>query len=152
VLSVAAHTSNRQAQSIINQQTERYHASQPSSGTPYQSQGFGVNDLRDLAVKYNPSTSPYSLRVQQTIKSAKGVVSAQQTLQRENQTYAKSLFHYSQEQAGPGLEDVQDITDRLAFLEFKQGELHAEYATKLEQARAALKDIRNYEQKLEPNR
>lgn len=70
---------------------------------------------------------------------------------RFKQALATQLYQWSQDTQSPVKQqasDFEDVSDRLAWMTFKQGEIMQAYATKLESARAALKDIRNFEQKL----
>lgn len=89
-------------------------------------------------MQYNPSQPQDTLKLQLAIKASAGVVRAEETLARELQLFSKNLFIWSKEEKG---HDLVDVTDRLAFFMYKQGELQQQAATAQQQARSAIKDI-----------
>ena len=82
--------------------------------------------------------SPHTLKLQLAITTGRGVVSDQEATSRETKSFSKAMLEWGQAQTA----EVKDVTDRLAWLEYKQAEVHAEYARSLEQSRSALKDLR----------
>ncbi|BGP17418.1 hypothetical protein JCM10213_003299 [Rhodosporidiobolus nylandii] len=106
------------------------------------------HQLRQQAVRINPSQLQETLQLQLTIKALAGVVQDVNSLAREEQVFSKQLYTWSKEEAA----DIADISDRIALFHFKQSEIEAEAAVKVEQSRALLKDIRNFENDLVPRR
>lgn len=96
--------------------------------------------LRQQAVRINPSQNSETLQLQLTVKALSGVVQDEKALAREEQIFSKQLYTWSKEQGEKGA-DIVDIGDRLAFLVFKRSELELEAAAKIEQSRSLLKDI-----------
>ncbi|GAA5890169.1 hypothetical protein JCM6882_009247 [Rhodosporidiobolus microsporus] len=105
--------------------------------------------IRQGAVLLNPNQLAETRNLQLAIKAYSGVVHDYQALSREGQVFSKALFTWSKEDKGA---DIVDVCDRLSFLQFKTAELQLEAAGKLEQSRAILKDIRNFENDLVPRR
>ncbi|GAA5994280.1 hypothetical protein JCM11641_006395 [Rhodosporidiobolus odoratus] len=107
------------------------------------------HQLRQQAVLLNPSQLQETRQFQLAIKSYAGVVQDHVALAREGQVFSKQLFLWSKDDKD---QDVVDICDRIAFIQFKTSELEAEAVAKLEESRAKLKDIRNFENDLVPRR
>ena len=72
---------------------------------------------------------------------------SRQAAARESKSLSKAVYHWAQDQN----EELKDVSDRLAYLTYQQGEAENEYAKASEQARSALKDLRNFESKLNPS-
>ncbi|KAK4049556.1 lipid-binding protein [Microbotryomycetes sp. JL201] len=90
-----------------------------------------------------------TLKINLAIKSGSAVVSDYEALSRETTTYSKQLFLWGQESHG---NDLKDVSDRLAWIEFETAKLYKAHAQRIDQARSALKDVRNYENDLVPKR
>ncbi|KAL0951102.1 hypothetical protein HGRIS_007839 [Hohenbuehelia grisea] len=100
--------------------------------------------LRAFQQQYSSSTLP----VQKIITSAKGVAIDFDSVSRDAKGQSKEMYTWGQ---GEG-EDLKDVTDRLAYLNFVQGSLAASLAQKLDAARAPLKALRDAESALTPRR
>ncbi|KAK4047361.1 lipid-binding protein [Microbotryomycetes sp. JL221] len=90
-----------------------------------------------------------TLKISLAIKSGSAVVSDFEALSRETTSYSKSLYLWGQESQG---NDLKDVSDRLAWIEFETGRLFKNHAQRIDQARSALKDVRNYENDIVPKR
>ncbi|GAA5849001.1 hypothetical protein JCM8547_006409 [Rhodosporidiobolus lusitaniae] len=115
----------------------------PMSGLSHQ--------LRQQTARLDPRQNAETLNIHLLIKAASGVVHDHTALAREEQLFSKQLFTWSSkdlENEG----DLVDICDRAAFLQYKNSELQLDAAAKLEQSRAVMKDIRNFENDLVPRR
>lgn len=104
---------------------------------------------RQQAVQYNPNQPQDTLKLQLAIKSSAAAVRDMESLGRDLQHTSKDLYLWGQAEQG---KDLQDVSDRLAFLVFKTGELQKQSALACAQARSAMKDIRNFENELVPRR
>ncbi|POY72156.1 hypothetical protein BMF94_4793 [Rhodotorula taiwanensis] len=104
---------------------------------------------RQQTAKLDPRQHAETLQLQLLVKSLSGVVQDRTSLSREQETYAKNLFLWSKDDKG---DDLVDICDRLAFLEYQTSEVEKDAAKKLEESRTLLKDIRNFENDLVPRR
>lgn len=87
---------------------------------------------------------------------------------RESKTFSKHLVNWGDSHDKSTAADIKDVTDRLAWMQYTAGEIQEGYAKvclsrvsasmshsfyqSLEQARQALKDVRNYENKLGPSK
>ena len=85
-------------------------------------------------------------------------------------SYSKQLYAWGEDQSSANAADIKDVTDRFSWMLWQTGELQNAYATvcsafqlsllrrlksciqSLEQARTGLKDIRNFEAKLQGSR
>ncbi|GAA5893531.1 hypothetical protein JCM5296_007482 [Sporobolomyces johnsonii] len=90
-----------------------------------------------------------TLQLQLLIKSLSGVRADYDALARETARASKQLFLWSKDDRDA---DITDVGDRAAFLIYKTSELEQEAAAKIEQSRAPLKDIRNFENDLATRR
>ncbi|GAA5949524.1 hypothetical protein JCM21900_000250 [Sporobolomyces salmonicolor] len=90
-----------------------------------------------------------TLQLQLLIKSLSGVRAEYDALARETARASKQLFLWSKDDRDA---DITDVSDRAAFLVYKTSELEQEAADKVEQSRAPLKDIRNFENDLATRR
>ncbi|KAK0465121.1 Eisosome component PIL1-domain-containing protein [Desarmillaria tabescens] len=99
--------------------------------------------LRSLGQQYS-STSP----VQKIITIEKGVAIDFDSVSRDSKAQSKELYTWGQSE----LDDLKDVTDRLAYLNFVQGSLASSIAVKLDAARAPLKQLRDAEVALTPRR
>lgn len=83
--------------------------------------------------------------------ATRSLIGSVNSLSSAGQRYAKSLVDWSQEPGlvkGPAADELADVIDRLAGVEYLAAEVLQEYATALGQARTGLKDIREYEHQL----
>ncbi|KAG6842608.1 hypothetical protein C0991_000134 [Blastosporella zonata] len=101
------------------------------------------NQLRAFGQQYT-STTP----VQKIITIEKSVAIDFDSLARDAKSQSKELYTWGQ--AEP--EDLKDVTDRLAYLNFVQGSLATSLAIKLDAARAPLKALRDAETAIAPRR
>ncbi|KAF9465078.1 Eisosome component PIL1-domain-containing protein [Collybia nuda] len=106
---------------------------------------FGAiqNQLRAFGQQY-ASTTP----VQKIITSEKSVAIDFDSVARDAKSQSKELYTWGQNEP----EDLRDVTDRLAYLNFVQGSLASSLAIKLDAARAPLKVLRDAETALAPRR
>ncbi|KAG2154910.1 Eisosome component PIL1-domain-containing protein [Suillus clintonianus] len=101
------------------------------------------HQIRSLGQQYT-STTP----VQRIITSEKGVAIDCDSFARDAKVQSKELYTWGQSQP----EDLKDVTDRLAYLNFVQGSLASSVAIKLDNARAPFKALRDAEAVLAPKR
>ncbi|KAG7099280.1 hypothetical protein E1B28_001139 [Marasmius oreades] len=125
-------------------------AAQPSAnegaqGTAHKSHTFEAisHGLRSLQQQYG-SSSP----MQKIITTEKGVAIDFDNVSRDSKAQSKELYLWGQEEP----DDLKDVTDRLAYLNFVQGSLASSLAVKLDAARAPLKALRDAEATLAPRR
>ncbi|KAG1755217.1 Eisosome component PIL1-domain-containing protein [Suillus paluster] len=146
------------AQSAINQTPLAGHipgttsASDQPSANQAAAQGGGnrsvtleslQHQIRSIGQQYT-NTTP----VQRIITSEKGVAIDCDALARDAKAQSKELYTWGQTQP----EDLKDVTDRLAYLNFIQGSLASSLAIKLNNARAPFKALRDAEAVLAPKR
>ncbi|KAJ7783858.1 Eisosome component PIL1-domain-containing protein [Mycena maculata] len=101
------------------------------------------HSLRSLGQQYS-STTP----VQRIITVEKGVALDFDSLARDAKSQSKELYTWGQAED----DDLKDVTDRLAYLNFVQGSLASSLAVKLDAARHTLKNLRDAETALQPRR
>lgn len=101
------------------------------------------HQIRSIGQQYTTTTP-----VQRIITSEKGVAIDCDALARDAKTQSKELYTWGQAQP----EDLKDVTDRLAYLNFVQGSLASSVAIKLNDARAPFKALRDAETVLGPKR
>ncbi|KAF9270278.1 hypothetical protein L218DRAFT_888725 [Marasmius fiardii PR-910] len=99
--------------------------------------------LRSLQQQYGSSTP-----IQKIITTEKGVAIDFDSVSRDSKAQSKELYLWGQNE----LDDLKDVTDRLAYLNFVQGSLASSLAVKLDAARAPLKTLRDAEAALAPRR
>ncbi|GAA5948969.1 hypothetical protein JCM3765_003972 [Sporobolomyces pararoseus] len=126
---------------------------QPSKGSQLLASGKELfsklpKDLNSLRQQTTPLLYRHedTLKLQLYIRSLKGVNDQLSSLSRNSQVASKTLFEYSQE--GNQGDDIVDIFDRAAFLQYKMSEVEEKAAIRIEEARLLLKDIRNFENDL----
>ncbi|KAL4261138.1 Eisosome component PIL1-domain-containing protein [Pleurotus pulmonarius] len=100
--------------------------------------------LRSFQQQYSSSTTP----AQRIITSAKGVAIDFDSAARDAKNYSKELYTWGQNED----EDLKDVSDRLAYLNFVQGALASSLAVKLDSARIPFKALRDAETSLAPRR
>ncbi|KAG1870030.1 Eisosome component PIL1-domain-containing protein [Suillus subluteus] len=101
------------------------------------------HQIRSIGQQYTTTTP-----VQRIITSEKGVAIDCDALARDAKVQSKELYTWGQTQQ----EDLKDVTDRLAYLNFVQGSLASSVAIKLNNARAPFKALRDAEAVLAPKR
>jgi hypothetical protein len=101
------------------------------------------HQIRSIGQQYTTTTP-----VQRIITSEKGVAIDCDALARDAKVQSKELYTWGQTQP----EDLKDVTDRLAYLNFVQGSLASSVAIKLNNARAPFKALRDAEAVLVPKR
>ncbi|TFK57224.1 hypothetical protein OE88DRAFT_1650865 [Heliocybe sulcata] len=102
------------------------------------------HQIRAFGQQYSSSTTP----VQKIITSQKGVALDVDSLSRDGKAQSKELYMWGQTEG----QDLKDVTDRLAHLNFLQGCLAEALASKLDAARAPMKALRDAENSLVPKR
>ncbi|KZS93099.1 hypothetical protein SISNIDRAFT_411831, partial [Sistotremastrum niveocremeum HHB9708] len=90
------------------------------------------------------STTP----LQRVITTQKGVSIDYEGVSRDTKTYSKELYIWGQTEG----EDIKDVSDRLAYLNFVHGSLSSTLSSKLSASRGALKALRDAEAALQPRR
>ncbi|OAX42385.1 hypothetical protein K503DRAFT_779970 [Rhizopogon vinicolor AM-OR11-026] len=101
------------------------------------------HQIRSIGQQYT-STTP----VQKIITSEKGVAIDCDAFARDAKAQSKELYTWGQTQP----EDLKDVTDRLAYLNFVQGSLASSLAINLNNARTPFKALRDAEAVLTPKR
>ncbi|KAJ6519894.1 Eisosome component PIL1-domain-containing protein [Mycena sanguinolenta] len=102
------------------------------------------HQLRSFGQQYSSATTP----VQRIITVEKGVAIDVDSLARNAKAQSKELYTWGQSEA----EDLKDVTDRLAYINFVQGSLASSLAVKLDAARTPFKNLRDAEAALTPKR
>ncbi|OCH95785.1 hypothetical protein OBBRIDRAFT_883721 [Obba rivulosa] len=102
------------------------------------------HQFRTIQQQYSSSVTP----VQRIITSQKGVALDFDGVARDTHAHSKELYLWSQH----GGEDLKDVVDRLAWINFIEGSLASTLAQKLDQARGPLKALRDAESNLAPRR
>ncbi|KAI3622433.1 sphingolipid long chain base-responsive protein pil1 [Moniliophthora roreri] len=120
-------------------------AAQGGWGGQHKSHAFEAiqHQIRSLGQQYG-STTP----VQKIITTEKGVAIDFDSVARDAKAQSKELYMWGQNEQ----DDLKDVTDRLAYLNFVQGSLASSLAVKLDAARAPLKALRDAEAALAPRR
>ncbi|KAL5518845.1 LSP1 [Sanghuangporus vaninii] len=125
------------------QPTANQSAAQGGIGAKSQVLGNITYQFRNLQMQY-ANVSP----VQRIITSQKGVVLDFESAAKDAKSQSKELYMWGQDQD----EDLKDVTDRLAYLNFVNGALSTTLASQLDSSRSAMKTLRNAEKELEPKR
>lgn len=95
-------------------------------------------DSKQQVALHNPNQAAETLKLQLLIKAQGSVSSDQNALGRELKLFSKNLYLWGKDENG---EDLVDISDRLAWLMFKTGEVNDAHAIKVEESRKLLKEI-----------
>ncbi|KAF9509740.1 hypothetical protein BS47DRAFT_1348778 [Hydnum rufescens UP504] len=103
------------------------------------------NSLRALQAQYSKGGAK---QIQLVIIAQKSLVLEYDNASRDSKTYGKELYLWGQEQT----DDLKDVSDRLAYLNFVKGNVTSELSTKLDAARIPLKNARNADAALGPHR
>ncbi|KAG8942392.1 hypothetical protein FRC04_003788 [Tulasnella sp. 424] len=107
-----------------------------------------THQLKALHNQYAPQGPPEVRNLQVLITNAKGVALDYDGLGRDTKSLSKDFYLWGQEEE----EDLKDVTDRLAYLNFVQGSLAAVLSDRLDEARAPLKKLRDAQAALSPRR
>ncbi|GLB36204.1 putative eisosome component PIL1 [Lyophyllum shimeji] len=102
------------------------------------------HQLRAFGQQYSSTTTP----VQKIITVEKGIALDFDSVSRDSKSQSKELYTWGQTE----LEDLKDVTDRLAYLNFVQGSLASSLSLRLDAARAPLKALRDAETAIAPRR
>ncbi|KAF9453756.1 hypothetical protein P691DRAFT_657438 [Macrolepiota fuliginosa MF-IS2] len=101
------------------------------------------HQIRSLGQQYSATTP-----VQKIITAEKGVALDLDSVSRNSKAQSKELYTWGQNET----EDLKDVTDRLAYLNFVKGSLAGTLATKLDAARTPFKALRDAETAITPRR
>ncbi|KAF8609098.1 hypothetical protein BDV93DRAFT_464091, partial [Ceratobasidium sp. AG-I] len=107
-----------------------------------------THTLKQLHTQYSPQVRPDARQLQMVITSQKGVALDYEAVSRDSKSHSKELYLWGQEQ----VEDVKDVSDRIAYLNFAHGSIANELAKSLDTARASYKSLRDAETALHPRR
>ncbi|KAG9017061.1 hypothetical protein FRB90_001956 [Tulasnella sp. 427] len=107
-----------------------------------------THQLKALHNQYAPQGPAEVRNLQVLITNAKGVALDYQGLGRDTKSLSKDFYLWGQEEE----EDIKDVTDRLAYLNFVQGSLIGVLSDRLDEARAPLKKLREAQAGLSPRR
>ncbi|KIO29682.1 hypothetical protein M407DRAFT_242545 [Tulasnella calospora MUT 4182] len=107
-----------------------------------------THQLKALHNQYAPQGPPEVRNLQVLITNAKGVALDYEALGRDTKSLSKDFYLWGQEEE----EDIKDVTDRLAYLNFVQGSLISVLSDRLDEARAPLKKLREAQAALSPRR
>ncbi|OSD03616.1 hypothetical protein PYCCODRAFT_1476997 [Trametes coccinea BRFM310] len=142
------------AQSALNS-TPLGRSGQSSDGGSGQSSGSGgilkshafesiQHQLRTFQQQYSSSVTP----VQKIITAEKGVALSFDGVGHDARSFSKELYMWGQNED----EDIKDVSDRLAWMNYIQGELAATLADQIDASRAPLKALRDAENNLSGRR
>ncbi|CAA7266498.1 unnamed protein product [Cyclocybe aegerita] len=125
-------------------------ASQPPANEAAAQGGAKSHTLEALQYQFRTFQQQYSSTtpVQKIITTEKGIAIDFDSVARDSKSQSKELYTWGQSEA----EDLKDVTDRLAYLNFVQGSLATSLSDKLDSARAPLKALRDAETALQPRR
>jgi len=101
------------------------------------------HQFRSIQQQYTTTTP-----IQKIITAEKGVTIDFDSVSRDSKAQSKELYTWGQSEA----EDLKDVTDRLAYLNFVQGSIATSLSAKLDSARAPLKVLRDLETSITPKR
>jgi len=101
------------------------------------------NQLRVISQQYSVTTP-----VQKVITAEKSVALDFNSAARDTQYQSKELFSWGKNES----DDLKDVTDRLAYVNFIQGSLASSLSQKLDAARGPLKTLRAAENAIAPRR
>ncbi|CAL1695407.1 unnamed protein product [Somion occarium] len=146
------------AQSALNNTPLAQHipGSSHGAGTSGESGGSGGSNryshtlesihhqLRTFQQQYSSSTTP----AQKIITTQKGVALDLDNVSRDAQANSKEIYLWGQQET----DDLKDVTDRIAWLNYVQGQIASALATQLDAARAPFKVLRDAETAIQPRR
>jgi len=125
-------------------------ANQPSANQAASQGGQRSHALENLSYQIRALGQQYSSTtpVQKIITTEKGVALDFDGVARDSKAQSKELYTWGQTET----EDLKDVTDRIAYLNFVQGSLAGTLSTKLDASRGSLKALRDAEAALAPRR
>ncbi|KAI0639756.1 Eisosome component PIL1-domain-containing protein [Trametes polyzona] len=136
------------AQSALGRSSQGSDGSGQSSGSGgiLKSHAFESihHQLRTFQQQYSSSVTP----VQKIITAQKGLALDFDNVGRDAHAHSKELYTWGQTEE----DDIKDVTDRLAWMNYIQGSLAATLAQKLDAARAPFKALRDAENSLSGRR
>ncbi|KAH7104150.1 Eisosome component PIL1-domain-containing protein [Auriculariales sp. MPI-PUGE-AT-0066] len=106
------------------------------------------HSFRALQVQYSSQVTEEVKQLQLMITASKGVSLDHQAVARDTQAFSKELYAWGQKEK----DDLKDVSDRLAWINFTHGTLEANLGSAFEAARAPLKAVRDAETALHPKR
>jgi len=101
------------------------------------------HQFRSLQQQYTTTTP-----IQRIITIEKGVAIDFDSVSRDLKAQSKELYTWGQSEP----EDLKDVTDRLAYLNFVNGSLTSSLSAKLDRSRSSLKALRDLESSITPRR
>ncbi|KAJ2913389.1 hypothetical protein MD484_g7027, partial [Candolleomyces efflorescens] len=124
-------------------------SSQPPANQAAAQGGGRSHALDSLSYQFRAFQQQYSTSpAQKIITAEKGLALDYDNVARESKAQSKELYTWGQTEA----DDLKDVTDRLAYLNFVQGSLAFTLSQKLDAARAPFKALRDAEVALQPRR
>jgi len=113
-------------------------------------QGSKSHTFENISYQFRSFQQQYSTTspAQRIVTASKGVALDLDNLARDTKAQSKELYTWGQDEA----EDMKDVTDRLAYLNFVHGSLASSLAQKLNTARNPFKELRNAESAIQPRR
>ncbi|KAG9120921.1 hypothetical protein FRC07_003341 [Ceratobasidium sp. 392] len=140
------HTSEH-TQSTVHGQNDPTQPTQQSGGRHHAIDNI-THTLKTLHTQYSPQVRPDARQLQLVITSQKGIALDFDAVSRDSKSHSKELYLWGQDQ----VEDVKDVSDRIAYLNFVHGSLASELGQSLDSARASYKSLRDAETALHPRR
>ncbi|CAE6457175.1 unnamed protein product [Rhizoctonia solani] len=128
-------------------QTDPTQPTQQSAGRHHAIDNI-THTLKQLHTQYSPQVRPDARQLQLLISSQKGLALDFEAVSRESKGHSKELFLWGQDQ----VDDVKDVSDRVAYINFAHGSLAADLAKSLDTSRASYKSLRDAETTLHPRR
>ncbi|CEL58084.1 Sphingolipid long chain base-responsive protein LSP1 OS=Saccharomyces cerevisiae (strain ATCC 204508 / S288c) GN=LSP1 PE=1 SV=1 [Rhizoctonia solani AG-1 IB] len=107
-----------------------------------------THTLKQLHTQYSPQVRPDARQLQLLITSQKGLALDFDAVSRESKSHSKELYLWGQDQ----VDDIKDVSDRIAYLNFAHGSLATDLAKSLDSSRASFKSLRDAETTLHPRR
>ncbi|CAE6521888.1 unnamed protein product [Rhizoctonia solani] len=131
----------------VDQQADPTQPTQQSGGRHHAIDNI-THTLKQLHTQYSPQVRPDARQLQLLITSQKGLALDFEAVSRESKGHSKELYLWGQDQ----VDDVKDVSDRVAYLNFAHGSLAADLAKSLDSSRASYKSLRDAETTLHPRR
>ncbi|CAE6419322.1 unnamed protein product [Rhizoctonia solani] len=107
-----------------------------------------THTLKQLHTQYSPQVRPDARQLQLLISTQKGLALDFDAVSRESKGHSKEIYLWGQDQ----VDDVKDVSDRIAYLNFAHGALATDLAKSLDSSRASYKSLRDAETTLHPRR
>ncbi|KAF8912723.1 Eisosome component PIL1-domain-containing protein [Gymnopilus junonius] len=133
-----------------NRPTSPDAANQPSANQAAAHGGAKSHTLETLQHQFRSLQQQYGNTnpVQRIITTEKGVAIDFESVALNSKSQSKELYTWGQSEP----QDLKDVTDRIAYLNFVQGSLASSLSSKLDSARGPLKALRDAETNLQPRR